>query len=172
MKALNILIEASGSLTSTAMISAIKAAGHRVCGSDISDFNAAAHLCDDFIIMPRANDAHLWERTQELLIKHHIDVVIPTLDESLLGWSMRRAKLAREGIAVFISPPRTIQTFLDKWKTYRFFRAHNIPTPKTALFTHHGVLKPRFGRGGAGITILSKTQLEQYYTDLTGGGAK
>ena len=87
MKKLKILTEASGSLTSSYLAKAIREAGHIVCGSDINDFNRAYY--DDFILMPRADDPQLWDKTLRLLQQHSIDMVIPTLDESLLGWSER-----------------------------------------------------------------------------------
>lgn len=163
-KPLKILIEASGCLTSSYMIEAIKNAGHIVCGSDIDSFNTAFIECDDFIIMPKVSDAHLWDKTLHLCRAHHIDIVIPTLDESLLGWSEQKAHFAQYGILVIISAPHTIQTFLDKWQTYQFFCQIGIPTPKSSLYKHYGVLKPRFGRGGSGIELA---QIDRFFN---GGG--
>lgn len=163
MKQLKILTEASGSLTSSYLAKAIRDAGHIVCGSDINDFNAAFY--DDFILMPKANDPKLWDKTLALLKTHHIDIVIPTLDESLLGWSERVEFFAQHRILALISPPHTISTFIDKWKTYEFFTTHNIPTPNTALYQPRRILKPRYGRGGSGMEFL---QQEKYY--MGGGG--
>lgn len=163
-KPLKILIEASGCLTSSYMIEAIKNAGHIVCGSDIDSFNTAFIECDDFIIMPKVSDPHLCDKTLHLCRAHHIDIVIPTLDESLLGWSEQKAHFAQYGILVIISAPHTIQTFLDKWQTYQFFCQIGIPTPKSSLYKHYGVLNPRFGRGGSGIELA---QIDRFFN---GGG--
>lgn len=149
------MTEASGSLTSHYLISAIKQAGHLACGSDVSAFNAASQTCDDFIVMPYSNDPKLWEKTYCLLDKHQISVVLPTFDETLHEWSLRKEELQKRGISVLISPPKTIETFIDKWETYQFFTSIGIPTPKTAIFYHYGILKPRFGRGGSGIEFSS-----------------
>lgn len=175
MKPLKILTEASGSLSSRYIANAIKEAGHIACGSDIDDFNAAAHICDDFIIMPKASDKNLWEKTFNLLKQHKIDIVLPSLDESLFGWSKHKAALAKEGITVLVSPPQTIATFLDKWATYQFFTQHNIPTPKTTLYQNYGVLKPRFGRGGSGIEFAESARfyadsLPDFVSEIGGGG--
>lgn len=148
------MLEASGSLTSHYIISAIKQAGHLACGSDVSDFNTASQTCDDFMIMPYSHDPQLWEKTYSLLEKHDISVVLPTFDETLHEWSLRKEELQKRGISVLISPPKTIQTFIDKWETYQFFTSIGIPTPKTAIYHHYGILKPRFGRGGSGIEFL------------------
>lgn len=161
------MTEASGSLTSHYIISAIQQAGHLACGSDVNDFNAASQTCDDFIIMPYSDDPQLWDKTYSLLEKHKISIVLPTFDETLYEWSLRKEELQKRGIAVLISPPETIQTFIDKWKTYQFFTSIGIPTPKTAIYRHYGILKPRFGRGGSGIEFLSHHSSK----NAIGGGA-
>lgn len=153
-----IMTEASGSLTSHYIISAIQKAGHLAYGSDVNAFNVASQICDGFIIMPYSDDEQLWEKTYAILEKHQIAIVLPTLDETLYQWSLRKEELQKRGVSVLISPPHTIQTFIDKWKTYEFFKSIDIPTPKTAIFHHFGILKPRFGRGGSGIEILSTSK--------------
>ena len=101
---MNIFIEASGSLTSMYMIKSIKEAGHKVVGSDISTFNHAKVLCDDFIVMPRTNDEKLWEKSLKLLIEHNVDVVIPSLDETMVGWASRVDEFLKYRIHIIISP--------------------------------------------------------------------
>lgn len=171
-RTLKVLIEASGCLTSTYMIDSIKSAGHLVCGSDIDSFNASYAYCDDFILMPRADSPTLWEEVSALLLAHKIDVVIPTLDESLLGWSERKEYFASLGIAILLSPPHTIETFIDKWRTYRFFRKIGIPTPNTALYHHYGILKPRYGRGGSGIQKETEESMNRFYKAFSRGGGE
>lgn len=171
-RTLKVLIEASGCLTSTYMIDSIKSAGHLVCGSDIDSFNASYAYCDDFILMPRADSPTLWEEVSALLLAHKIDVVIPTLDESLLGWSERKEYFASLGIAILLSPPHTIETFIDKWRTYRFFRKIGIPTPNTALYHHYGILKPRYGRGGSGIQKETEESMNRFYKAFSRGGGR
>ncbi|HEF2461617.1 TPA: ATP-grasp domain-containing protein [Campylobacter coli] len=150
-----IFTEASGCLTSLYIINAIKEAGCLSCASDINSFNAAYSIADDFILMPSVNDKKLWDKTKELLLKHNVDIVIPTLDDSLLGWSIYKKDFEKLGINVIISPEETIDTFIDKWKTYLFFNKLSIPTPNTKLYKNLGVVKPRNGRGGSGVEFFS-----------------
>lgn len=148
---MNIFIEATGSLTSGYLIKAIKEAGHNVVGSDISDFNHAKKLCSDFIIMPKLNDISLWDKTKKLLLEHKIDIVIPSLDETMLEWAKRVKEYDELGIKIIISPLDTIKIFQDKWNTYKFFKSIGIDTPKTSLEAKYQLVKPRLGRGGSGI---------------------
>jgi carbamoyl-phosphate synthase large subunit len=147
----NIFIEATGSLVSFYMIKAIKEAGYRVIGSDVSDFNHAKYLCDDFIIMPKIIDKDLWKKTLALLVEHKVDIVIPSLDETMIDWAKRVEEFKNNGIRVIISPQNTIEIFQDKYKTYNFFKEFDIPTPKTSLDAIYELIKPRLGRGGSGI---------------------
>ena len=148
---MNILIEATGSLTSTYLIKAIKESGHKVIGSDIVEFNHSKYLCDDFVIMPKVKDLNLWEKVEIILKEKAIDIVIPSLDETLLEWAERKEYFKNIGVDIILSPKNTIDTFQDKWKTYIFFTENNIPTAKTSLSSDLNLIKLRFGRGGTGI---------------------
>ena len=148
---MRILIESSGSLTSNYLLKSIKKIGFQVVGSDIDEFNHSKVLCDDFIKMPKANDRLLWKKIENLLINYKIDVVIPSFDESLLGWSERIDQFNDKKIKVIISSAETIRICQDKWLTYKFFRSIGINTPNTSLTADFELLKPRRGRGGKGI---------------------
>lgn len=148
---MNILIEATGGLTSGYLIKAIKEAGHKVIGSDIVDFNHSKYLCDDFVIMPKIKDEKLWEKVENILIEKNINIVIPSLDETLLDWAKRKEHFKNIGIEVIVSDKNTIDIFQDKWKTYLFFKENDILTPNTSLEAKFNLIKPRFGRGGGGI---------------------
>lgn len=148
---MNIFIEAVGSLTSFYMIKSIQEAGHKVVGSDISDFNHGNVLCDDFIVMPKVTDELLWSKTIKLLLKHEVNIVIPSLDETMISWAQKKDEFKKLGIEVIISPLETIKIFQDKYNTYNFFKSIGIPTPKTSLEDKYELIKPRLGRGGSGI---------------------
>lgn len=152
---MKILTDASGSLTGAYLIKAIQDSGKLAVASDI-EFNChAKSLADDFIQMPLSGDAMLWEKINTLLEKHCIDVVIPSLDETLSGWAKRKQIFANKGVRIFISDEPVVQMFQDKWKTYQFFIKNNIPTPLTSLKQEYSLIKPRFGRGSAGVFLTS-----------------
>jgi carbamoyl-phosphate synthase large subunit len=149
-----ILTEASGSLTAGYLIKSVGQAGHVCVASDIDPHCFGGVLADDFVLMPRADDPELWQKIERLLVEARIDVVIPSLDETLLGWSERSASLrARLGVQVVVSDPETVAICQDKWRTYQFLTASAVPTPATSLSQDYPVVKPRFGRGGSGVRI-------------------
>jgi len=154
---LRILTEASGSLTAGYLIKSIQEAGHVCVASDIDPHCFGSVLADDFVLMPRAGDPELWPKIERLLVEARIDVVIPSLDETLLGWSERSASLhERLAVQVVVSDSETVAICQDKWRTYEFFVANGVPTPATSLKQDYPLVKPRFGRGGSGVRITGQ----------------
>lgn len=153
-----ILIEASGSLTAGYIVKAIKSSGNIVVASDIEIDCYAKSIADDFILMPLIDDPFLFDYIEQELIHKKITCVIPSLDETLLAWSERKEFFCERGINVFISESLTIEIFQDKWKTYNFFDKHGIPTPETSLDQKFCLIKPRHGRGSAGVHITRKKE--------------
>ena len=150
---LHILTEASGSRTSAYLIKAIQDAGHFSVGSDIDSDCFGRVIADGFIVVPRHGDDGLWTTMQKGLVEKQIDVVIPSFDETLVGWAERRETLRRAGTTVVVSPPDAVSIFVDKWKSYQFFREISVPTVSTSLNQEYPLVKPRFGRGGSGVNI-------------------
>jgi carbamoyl-phosphate synthase large subunit len=149
------LLEASGTLISGFMIKSVQRAGAKVIASDIADC-AGAYLADDFIVFPKFRDPKLWEFTENIIEKKDINVVVPTLDETLITWSEKKTFFLKKGVHVLISDSETLSIFQDKWRTYNFFKENEIPTPITSLTHDYDVVKPREGRGGQGVTLKSK----------------
>ena len=151
---MRILTEASGSMISAYIIKAIQEAGHTALASDIHGDIAGRFLANGFIQMPRSKDPDLWEKTIALLVANKVDVVFPSLDETLLGWAERKDQLLKKhGVHVILSSPKTVQTFRDKWLTYKFFKRCRVPTPATSLKQVYPLVKPRLGRGSQGVAV-------------------
>jgi carbamoyl-phosphate synthase large subunit len=142
-------------MTAAYIIKSIKEAGHRCVASDIDATCFGRYLADDFILMPRNDATDLWATIESLLIENRIDAVIPSLDETLLGWAHRQDHFRSLGIHVILSGPKTVSVCQDKWLTYNFFVKHGIPTPSTSLLQEHPLVKPRLGRGGVGVKVTS-----------------
>jgi carbamoyl-phosphate synthase large subunit len=153
---LRILTEASGSLVSGYLIKAIREAGHIPVASDIDRHCVGRYLADDFVVMPSKNDPDLWQRISQILVNNKIDFVIPSFDETLLGWAERKHHFSELGITVAISEHDVIKTFVDKWLTYQFLIENHIPTPRTSLAQDYPLVKPRYGRGGKGVCVQNK----------------
>ncbi|VBB05538.1 atp-grasp fold duf201-type [Lucifera butyrica] len=148
-----ILTEASGSMTAAYLIKAVQSAGCLAVASDIDENCAGRFLADDFLVMPAVHDPQLWEKITKALLAAHINVVIPSLDETLLAWAQQKERFRELGIYVMLSEPDTVRRFQDKWLAYNFFREIGVPTPATGLEQKYPLVKPRHGRGSQGIKI-------------------
>ncbi len=150
---MRIMTEAIGSLVCGAGFRNIHEAGHIAVGTDANSECFAQHLCDEFYQVPHAYDSESPQFLQNLAVEKKIDMVIPSLDEGMLGWALAKKTLAKKGVSVAISDPDTIDICEDKWKTYLAFEKHGIPTPKSSLENIYPLVKPRLGRGGEGISV-------------------
>ncbi|MBO9684788.1 MAG: ATP-grasp domain-containing protein, partial [Flavisolibacter sp.] len=146
------LLEASGSLTAAYLIENIKKAKAKVFASDISSCYGR-FLADGFLTFPRSTEPALWEVMEREIKDHQINVVIPSLDETLHQWSAKKEYFLKHGVHVILSDSETIEVCQDKWKTFQFFSSHNIPTPATSLNFKFPLVKQRLGRGGKGILV-------------------
>lgn len=153
LKALRIMVECVGSLTSGYLIRAIQDAGHIAVGSDISAESYGASICDEFVYMPSVKDKELWEKIESILLEHRIDMVIPSFDEMLLGWAKRKGRYANLGVCVVVSPVESVVSCVDKYAMYEKCQILGIDTPKTRIYTRLGLIKPRYGRGGKGVVV-------------------
>ena len=146
-----VLTEASGGLTASYLLEAISDAGAQPIASDILDESFIGALGFEYCQVPSAGDPDLWSKISTLVGAKNIQVVIPTLDETLLGWSQRKDHFRQMECDVIISDPPALEVCQDKWKTYQFFIEAGVPTPKTSLAQDYSLVKPREGRGGSGI---------------------
>lgn len=151
-----ILTEAAGSLTAGYLINAVKNSGNISVATDAMDDCFGKFICDEFYKVPYATDPDSKNKLFDICLEHKIDIVIPTLDDSLMTWANMSTELRKKGTYVAISESTTLEIFLDKWKTYLFFKKNGIPTPETSLEQKYPLVKPRFGRGGSGIKITTK----------------
>lgn len=156
------LVEAAGSMVAPGLIGMIKESGNTCIASDANPQSIGRFLADDFCLVPLAYDESYISCVLDLLIKKKVEIVLPTLDDGLLKWSSVRNRLHDINVTLAISDHETLSTCLDKWKTYGFFTDNGIPTPRTSLKQEYVLVKPRNGRGGAGI------QITETPVDMTG----
>ena len=152
-----ILIEASGGLTAGYLIKCIQASGYKCVASDINNDSLGKLLADEFVIVPKSKDKILWKKIETIINKLKIDIIIPSLDETLVEWSRRKSYFENKyKVHIIISDIKTINICNDKWLTYKFFKEIGIPTPNTSLEQKFKLIKPRQGRGSKNIMITKE----------------
>lgn len=150
-----ILTEGVGSPAWATFLPFFRGAGASVVALDIDPQASGLYLADTGLLVPRYSDPACFEALARICREQRITLVLPSIHEGLLGWARRRDEFARDGVFVAISPSETIALCEDKWRTYEFFRDCGVPTPGTSLGPDFALLKPRVGRGGAGIRHLA-----------------
>lgn len=155
-----VLIEAAGSPVVNWLIKAVKDNRDIPVASDIAEESVGKFLAGEFITVPPHNDPELWDFLEQMLVAAKIDLVIPSLDETLALWAAKKEYLASKyGINVVISEKETIDIFLDKYRTYLFFVENQIPTPRVSLRQEYPLIKPRTGRGGKGVRVVEDEKI-------------
>lgn len=155
---MNVLVEAVGSPVWGTLFPYLRSVAEKIVGLDIDPFAYGLYMVDRGYLVPRYSEPDCFDTLIEICHREEVGLVFPSINEGLLEWAKRREDLAKQGITVLISPPETIAICQDKWETYRFFVANNVPTPRTSLQHKYELIKPRIGRGGNGIRRVQPGQ--------------
>lgn len=155
---MRVLIEALGSPVWGPLLPFLREASDFIAGVDITPLAWGLYAVDEGRLVPKYGEPGTWEVLEALCRELEIDTVFPSINEGLLSWAERKERFAANGTRVALSSAETIAICADKWKTYEFFRQHDIPTPATSLQAEFPLLKPRTGRGGAGIRRLNERE--------------
>lgn len=148
---MNVLIEAAGSKIWGTLLPYLRAVSSKIVGLDIDAFSCGLYMANRGYVVPRYDELGCFEKILKICRDEKIELVLPSINEGLLEWAKQRDSLQKEGVKVLISPPESISICQDKWETYNFFSDNKIPTPPTSLKHEYDLVKPRIGRGGAGI---------------------
>lgn len=151
---MNVLVEGIGSMVFNTQLKYYNEMNWNIIGIDIGNKSSGLYKVSKPYIVPKYSDKDCFNVIEKIISKEKIDLVFPSVNEGLLGWSKRKKYfLDRYGTNVIISDEKAINICTDKWHTYNFFIENNIPTPKTSLSLKYDLIKPRIGRGSTGIFL-------------------
>ncbi|WP_434304822.1 ATP-grasp domain-containing protein [Clostridium botulinum] len=149
---MKVLVEGIGSMTFGPELKYHREMKWKIIGLDITNECFGMHECDKGYVVPKYSDENCFDDIEKIIKKEKINLVFPTINEGLLEWSKRKKYFKEQyDTDVIISDEEVIDICTDKWKTHLFFQKNNIPDPKTSLEMEFDLLKPRIGRGSAGI---------------------
>ena len=154
---MNVLVEGIGSMVFNTQLKYYNEMNWNIVGIDIDNKSSGLYKVSKPYIVPKYSEKDCFNTIEDIIKKENIDLVFPSVNEGLLEWSRRRKYfLDKYGTNVIISSEKIIEICIDKWNTYEFFVENNIPTPKTSLSLKYELIKPRIGRGSAGILIKNE----------------
>lgn len=138
-----------------------------LCAADANPHAVALQEADRAFLVPSIEAPDYVERIVELCREHKIGLVVSLNDLELPILADAREHFAEVGTRLVVSSPEVIRTCFDKWETFRFLRAHGLPTPRTYLsasaalddlssgaITWPLVIKPRWGSASIGIEYV------------------
>ncbi len=148
---MRVLVEAVGSPAWPTLLPFLRAIAPEIVALEVDPWAAGAQLVEWPRLVPPYAELASPEPLLRICEEERVDLVLPSVNEGLPLWAKHRDAFAARGAHVLISPESTIGIFHDKWETYRFFRDRGVPTPETSLEHRYEIVKPRVGRGGAGV---------------------
>jgi carbamoyl-phosphate synthase large subunit len=176
VKAITVLVTASGAPGTAALLRALRLNGERsvrLVGTDMSPLAIGRHFCDAFYVVPPGSDAAFADAVLDVAGRERVDAVLPQSSFDLLGLAEARERFAEAGIAVLVSPPEAIRRANDKAETYALLERLGVRAP--AWRRVHGgrelrdaaqdlgypdrpvCFKPVFSSGSRGFRVLDAT---------------
>lgn len=142
-------------------------------GCDIDKYAAGKGFVDAFYIAPRASQEQDFVDFISLILdKHNIDYIIPSTEYEIKVFNKYRKYFDEKEVKLLINNDMIITTFLDKHKTYRFFKENNLPFPKTYLLSEFKnqlsfpvILKLRESAGSKGVFMVNDEKELEYFKD-------
>jgi len=126
--------------------------------------SAAFPAADRTVLTPLIYDGGYIPFLLDYCRENRIDLLISLFDIDLPVLAAHRQEFERIGTTVVVSDLEVVETCNDKWKTYEFLRAHELPAPATYLTVESAVeavrkgelhyplmVKPRWGMGSLAI---------------------
>lgn len=134
-----------------------------IIGSDNSELAPALYFVDYNYWIHSINSNDYENDLRQIINRHEVDLVIPTLDPELLKFSQISSKFkAQYSVEFIISNHLVIETFSSKYKTDAFASNHQILSPKkysiSEIKDYHFplIVKPDRGSSSIGVKRLKK----------------
>jgi carbamoyl-phosphate synthase large subunit len=173
VKALTVMVTASGAPGTAALLRALRENGERevrLVGTDMSERSVGRHLCDTFHIVPGGADASFPDAMLQIAEQEGVDAILPQSSFDLEGLSEH---VDRFPMPVLVSRPDAIRRSNDKAETYELLHRLGVRAPQfrrvngarevVAAAEELGYpdrpvcFKPVFSSGSRGFRILDPT---------------
>jgi carbamoyl-phosphate synthase large subunit len=131
LRPVTVLLSASGSPGTAALVRALRENGEReirLVGTDMSERAVGRHLCDSFHVVPPGDDDAFADEMLELVRDERVDVVLPQSSFDLAGLAARRDDFAPAH--VLVSGAATIRDANDKARCYAELHRLGLPAPR------------------------------------------
>lgn len=139
-----------------------------------------SRLCKSYTLKNTNNDSEWLEAIKETAKKYQVDILFAAMEPGIQFLAAYRSQLQKIATIAPTTDLNTLKQIIDKRLLAEFVVTHNIPAPKTIVYTGNDqfeqqltkitfpvLFKPNFGGGGWGIVrINSEEELRSYLNDL------
>ena len=129
MNDLTVLVTASGSPGTAALVRALRENGERrvrIVGADMAELAVGRHLCDAFHVVPPGDDPGFADAVIEVAEREGVDAVLPQSSYDLPGLAAARERFS---CAVLVASPEAVRRSNDKAETYALLDEIGAPGP-------------------------------------------
>lgn len=135
-----------------------------IVGTDMTHLSPALQKCDHKYVLPPIHKGEYLENLLNVVQKHHVELIIPTIDLELKLLSQNRKAFEQLGAFVLVSGQDVVDICQDKRKTYQFLCEHSLPCPETmtidealskTAITFPRFLKPWDGYASRGNAVVN-----------------
>jgi carbamoyl-phosphate synthase large subunit len=162
---MNILLTCAGRRTYLVTYFKKALAGRgRVLACDCCAGAAALAEADGAFVVPPVDQPGYFQSLLALCREHRIRLLLPLNDLELARLAEQTPRFLEVGTFPVVASPRATATCLDKWATFEFLTASDLPTPETFLSPADArralargtirfplLIKPRWGSGSIGV---------------------
>lgn len=143
----------------------------KIIGCDIDNYAAGKVLVDVFINSPRATEEDIYiQFIKRIVENNNIRYIIPSSEPEIKVFNKYRRYFEEKNIKLLINNEFIINTFLDKYKTSKFFMENNLPYPRTYPITEFKnqlsfpvVLKLKESAGSKGVFLIHDNDELKYF---------
>ena len=177
----NVLVTATGSIVGQGIIKCLKLANasndspvtYRVIGADMSAQAAGLYRCDIGILVPPASSPEYVDSVIKVSREQTVHAIYVGSDVELIVLGEAKERIKHEtGAKLLTSPIKVLITARDKWKTFEFLNANNLPSAASSLpednenfikeFGYPIVVKPREGYGSKLFFVANNRDEMEY----------
>ena len=144
-------------------------ASEKIIGCDLNDDHPGIHVFDKCEVIQRADSENFIETLYVTIIKHSVDLIIPTSEPELRVLLVKGFLDSINNIPVVLANKKAMIIGFDKLKTADFLRSNDFPYPLTKVVKDGlperfpCIIKSRYGAGSRDVLLVDE-ELSGYYS--------
>ena len=166
----NVLVAAAGRRTTLvrAFVDEVRARGGRTYAGDVDPLAPALFLADEAIQLRATDDPAYSDDLVQVVRRHNIRLLVPTIDPDLPLVAHHRAELKAIGCTAAVSSESFVALAYDKYVTASMFSRYGVdlaaswlPGDERSGLPDRLFIKPRRGSGSTSAYVVARRELDR-----------